>query len=217
MRLLVVIPTHNSPAELEGLIYSLRDNRIQPDDTLIINNGHALPRWFDKQGTIIQDRRTEPHIYEQWNFGLEWAQFIEPDSYVAILNDDVELPPNFADDMSNHLRLTDSTIAFPNQHDEITRTLNSHGNIDLRYRMTGYCFMVNNAHGLRCDTAFKWWYGDDDLDRRARSMRNGTVQVGNVRVKHLHPNESTNSSAVRSEQTKLDRATFIRKHGVAPW
>jgi hypothetical protein len=84
-------------------------------------------------------------------------------------------------------------------------------------RITGYCFVVNGSHGLRCDERFKWWYGDDDADWQARRYHNGTWEVDDVTVKHLYPSESTNARPELLAQADRDRETFIQKWGKAPW
>jgi GT2 family glycosyltransferase len=223
MDIYAVIPTCDRPRELDHLIYSLRDNGVDAFHTLIIDNGtQPLNSWYYRNAVIVQDDDRTPHIYQQWNFGLEWAAVKHADGrkdhMVMVLNDDVVLPLGFAVQMENALTESGATIAFPNQHGLSTSTrLFEPGPINLVHRVTGYAFAVAGQHGIRCDEDFKWWYGDDDLDWRARADYYGTIQVQDATVRHLHPNVSTTGSEERTGQAGRDRETFIRKHGKAPW
>lgn len=220
-----VIPTKNREPELEQLIYSIQANQVgDPHKILVINNSmRDIDPWFHRQATVIHDPNPEPHIYGMWNVGLAWAQRMATDTRenitphaVAILNDDVELPPDFAAKTRECFRGTGCTIAFPNQGDGIVNTPAS----DLfpaQRRITGFAFVVNGTHGIRCDTRFKWWYGDDDLDWSARYHFNGTQEISGVTVKHLYPSESTNANPKLIEQTGRDREEFLLKWGKPPW
>ena len=221
-----VIPTCNRPKELGDLIDTLITNQVGGKErVLVINNGEPLGLYIWDRATVIYDPDQEPHIYQMWNLGLEWAErmstrdngTVRPHA-VAILNDDVRLPPDFAAKMTAALRESTATIAFPNQFGASADRVNtSPGATLLHRRVTGYAFVVNGTHGIRCDENFKWWYGDDDLDWRARCEYRGTHLVQGVTVDHLYPSQSTNRSHKLTAQAELDRATFIRKHGRAPW
>lgn len=216
-----VIPTYNRPMELEALLYSLQVNGVDRFNTLIINNGDPLDSWFYRHAIVVEDDNRDPHIYEQWNWGLAWAAHKHGRRvahHVAILNDDVELPADFMIRMQDVLMKSSATIAFPNQHGATKPFHRSgYGKVDTLQRLTGYAFVVNGHHGIRCDERFKWWYGDDDLDRQARERYLGTYLVHDVTVTHKHPDESTNSSPERQRQAGLDRQTFIDKYGAPPW
>lgn len=215
-----VIPTRNRPTELEMLIYSLRSNGIKPGNTVIINNGGPLEHWFYEQAAVVHDEDPSPHIYRQWNVGLDMCRRWMPGSHIAVLNDDVELPDNFASRMTQVFANHSPTLAFPNQHGSFFNRdhhwMNKGQHDTLHKRMTGYAFVINGDSSIALDESFKWWYGDDDLDWRARE-EDGTYLVNAVTVTHHHPNESTNNSPERQRQADRDRRRFIEKHGKAPW
>lgn len=237
MEMFAVIPTRNRPTELRDLTRQLVRQGCY--NLLVINNGDHLPPQLHSalhkgsqvypsgraySSVIEHDSDPAPHIYEQWNRGLDWAngtsfgQGQRDGHAVAILNDDVVLPPNFVRRMLDTLEHHGPTIAFPNQHGHQVDLHQRHaGPTDLSHRISGYAFVVNGAHGIRCDEDFKWWFGDDDLDWRARSDYAGTYQVQDVTVEHLYPNESTNSDPARLAQADRDRETFVHKHGRRPW
>lgn len=237
-----VIPTHNRPRELLNLVSQLVGQGVTGDRILVINNGNGVTPGVRETCRMIDDTDRDPHIYRMWNTGLKWAerratipgkcasQPPEPHA-VAILNDDIQLPDNFVSKMAECLRETDVTIAFPGQGPGIVNQLPgnvckrgcagtcavSRGCKTTKKRITGYAFVVNGTHGIRCDEQFKWWYGDDDLDWQARRDFNGTQEVSGVTVNHLYPSESTNASPVRLHQAERDRETFIKKWGKSPW
>jgi GT2 family glycosyltransferase len=215
-----VIPTYNRPAELLNLVTQLCDQNV--DDILVINNGNPndTEHLLDLNNShVYYDSDPSPHIYGMWNFGLGfWHQ--ETPHCVAVLNDDLELPDNFAHRMREVMSQPDApTIAFPNQHGHQVNTHRKEpGRTLLTERVTGYCFVINPSHGILADEArFKWWYGDDDLDWQARHHYNGTYLVQDVTVNHLYPSQSTNESDERIAQAGRDRQEFIAKWGTAPW
>lgn len=230
MEFFAVIPTYNRPKELMALVNQLLYQGVRSDHILVIDNSDqdviAVP-----YATYKFDSDRSPHIYAMWNAGLEWANdknsalipVSDPwwptnDHCVAVLNDDIIIPNNFVDRMTEVMRAFQPTIAFPNQHGHRVALFNKQpGGIDLSHRMAGYCFVVNGRSGIRLDEDFKWWYGDDDLDWRARSDYAGTYLVQDVTIQHLYPNQSTNSDSSRGIQARIDRETFVKKHGEAPW
>jgi hypothetical protein len=227
MEFFAVIPTYNRPDELLNLVTQLDYNGVKGSNILIINNGRGLPPGVEHCTLVAEPR--PPHIYRMWNMGLSWAErqstppgwqgvaeHIKPHA-VAVLNDDLEVPPDFAAKMVACLRSTDATIAFPNQGPGIVNQFpgaGMHG--QAQKRITGYCFVVNGLHGIRCDERFQWWYGDDDLDWTARRDFNGTWEV-DVTVKHLYPSKSTNENPELIEKASADRELFVQKWGKAPW
>lgn len=228
MEFYAVIPTHNRRKEVLELLNQLAFQGVKPEHIMVIDNSDWGLRIvndvcrFEPGVRYRFDSDTTPHIYQMWNRGLDWAfdqaSLLTGDAHcVAVLNDDVVLPNNFVDRMTEVMETSNPTIAFPNQHGHRIGLFNkTPGPVDLSHRTAGYCFVVNGLSGIRLDEDFKWWYGDDDLDWRARDM-NGTYMVQDVTVHHLHPNESTNNSPERLAQARIDRETFVKKHGRAPW
>lgn len=224
MEFFAVIPTYNRPKELMALINQLRYQDVSPERILVIDNSDRI-KFVDPLTCYKFDRDPAPHIYTMWNDGLAWAyrdshlgdgEYL--DHCVAILNDDIIIPNNFVDRMTEVMTNFQPTIAFPNQSGQRVSLFNKQpGTVDLSHRTAGYCFVVNGNSGIRLDEDFKWWYGDDDLDWRARSDYSGTYLVQDVTVQHLYPNQSTNASPERSVQARIDRQTFVKKHGKAPW
>jgi hypothetical protein len=224
MDMYAVIPSYNRPKELRNLIGELHCQGVPFGNIKVIVAGEVpegiagyVPYF------VLRDEHAgwnPEHIYRHWNHGLDWAanEANGRPHCVAILNDDVCLPDNFVPWIKWIMNSIGPTIAFPNQHGRATSLLNCEpGPTPLTERVTGYAFVVNGQHGIRLDTDFVWWYGDDDLDWRARADYSGTYLVQGVTVEHLYPSQSTVASAELSAQAGRDRETFIRKHGRGPW
>ena len=74
-------------------------------------------------------------------------------------------------------------------------------------RLWGSLWVVRVESGLRPDPRYVWWYGDNDLDIRARRDHGGVV-LCDVEYEHLHPSEGTSSNPALVAQTDIDAQTF---------
>lgn len=211
-----VIPTHNRPAELRQTIATLG---LPPERVLVVDNA-STPPVADVDATVVRDSEQPPNLSRLWNIGLDWAheQAAGEKYAVAVLNDDLVLPPGFLDTMVEAMDRTGAVIAYPDQFGRGSDWHNTvQGPIEPRNnRLTGYAFVLSGQAGLRADERFRWWYGDDDLEWQAQAI-GGTVLVGGVTVEHLHPNASTAENPVLREQSGVDKKSFIAKWGRSAW
>lgn len=234
MKLYAVIPTHNRPEELAALLDSI------PADVyvLVIDNASepktqfSLPlRFLGRRIQVTRDEEQPPNLSRLWNIGLDWANLLEQeqqrmphnmlqDYAVAILNDDVVLPPRLLHHLADELTYHDVDIACPG-----TTGLQCYVNKGdpfpgVGLRLTGWCFVVRGSSGLRADESLRWWCGDDDLQAQAVENGRGTVAIKlnpdmAAGLRHKHPDQST--TGVLAEQTHKDMATFVAKWGQRPW
>lgn len=107
------------------------------------------------------------------------------------------------------------SLVYPNAFDDCWVLNTEPGSVDLRTRITGWCFMLRGEDWLTCDPRFVWWYGDDDLDWTAR-QRGGAMCVPGCAVTHLYPGKMTGESAELTAQTHRDRETFLTKWAGVP-
>jgi len=203
---------------LVELIYSLLRDDV---NVIIIDTGFPNSTAFHDKVTVIKDHNEPKNISRWWNLGLDEVhrvqQWIDTDYVVAILNDDLVIPPNFVETLAVAIVKNSAAAAYPDQHDFAAGqqiVMRSPGPINLFARMCGYAFALRGSANLKADETLAWWYGDDDLDWRARQA-GGNVLVGGLKVQHLRPNESTVGEL--AEQAGRDRQTFINKWGQAPW
>ncbi len=232
MQMYAVIPTHNRPGDLAALLASIPESVY----VLVVDNasepplsglaGLRGPEFLQFLGRRIQVHRDEeqpPNLSRLWNIGLDWAAELHQfccgnnDHYaVAVLNDDVVLPPNFFDVMSRAFEVWTADIAFPGA---TFRANVDGGPVGLADRMTGFCFVVRGSSGIRADEQLRWWCGDDDIEQQALQHARGTVRVlfPPGAIVHHHPDQSTAANPVLQEQTRQDMATFVEKWGFRPW
>lgn len=214
MNLWAVIPSRDRPEMLAGLVSALIQDHVQP---VVVDTGYPDHGTFDSRVFVIKDHDEPLNISRWWNRGLRYIQKIEGDSEytVAVLNDDLKIPARFVSQLANALDVTGGAAAYPDQHGYGQTFKHEYaGPISLYRRMTGYAFALRGSAGILADERMAWWYGDDDIDWRARQL-GGSVLVGGLTVTHLKPNETTVGAL--AEQAGRDRETFIKKWGRAPW
>ena len=218
-----VVPSNGRPY-LDELIASLVE---QVYDVIVIANTwqrDSSPSVLETGGLpvcVVEDEREDRNISRWWNLGLDlvarhagWLGDTEWD--VLVVNDDVVCPPGFVGTLSGRMRATSAVCAYPDQaggQQEILHTVAAP--VPLPQRITGYAFMLRGETGLRADESLVWWYGDDDLDWRAR-QEGGALLVPGIPVEHRAPDVQTNASPELTAQAGRDRETFIAKHGKAP-
>jgi hypothetical protein len=213
-----VIPAHR-PAlpHLRELLDLLGD---LADRTVVVTNGGLGTepiRWDELDAHLITDHNPEVNISRWWNMGLDWiADATSGDHHALVLNADARIGVEGIAKLSTVLDKTRSVMAGPDPHLQGSNRIHhetEYGPRGLRWRIPGYCFMLDSSAGLRADEQFRWWAGDDDLEWRARSA-GGTALVGGIEVLHLgdgNPHPDLQSVA------KADLWRFQEKWGVRPW
>jgi hypothetical protein len=217
VNLWAVIPSCDRLEMLTNLTGQLHADGVK---IVVIDTGYDPPLslgYWDNVD-IIEDNRS-PNISRWWNLGLdaihEVQRWIDNEYVVAVLNDDLVIPPRFVQQLAEAIKNTGAAVAYPDQHGFGRNHLHQYaGPISLYRRMTGYAFALRGSANIRADETLQWWYGDDDIDWTAR-QRGGSLLVGGLRVEHLRPNETTVGEL--AEQTGRDRRQFEAKWGRTPW
>jgi GT2 family glycosyltransferase len=216
-----VIPTRDRHDMLADCITSVVD---QVDRVIVIDNLSSPPidpgPWHGKVG-VVTVPIDPPNISTLWNVGLALADaqaHQHADAWdIAVLNSDVTVPAGWVERLSTAMRATTAVLAYPDQHDGTRQILHTKAEpIDLRQRITGYAYLLRGETGLRLDENLAWWFGDDDLDWRAREQ-GGALLVPGLAVEHRCPNGSMYERPELGEQAGRDRATFEAKWGRTPW
>lgn len=214
-----VVTTHNRHAELEQLLAGLRANEIPVHQIVVIDNASDMPVRSDLGITLVRDGEQPPNLSRLWNVGLDYvADQARGDDYVvAVLNDDLLVPPDLMRKLTAAMDRTGAALAYPNQFGHAAEILHvAPAPVDLTTRIVGFCFALRGSAEVRADERLRWWYGDDHIDWTAR-MRGGAVMVADVTVTHLHPNENTHTRPELAQQAGLDRGTFAAIWGRTPW
>jgi hypothetical protein len=163
-------------------------------------------------------REGEPvNLSEVWNIGLNWAEKLSygEEYVVAVFNDDLTLPPGLVQAFAQRLHQEGSSVVFAHSYTDLPN-MTAADPWHLGNRMVGFAFALRGTDGLRADEDFLWWWGDSDLDWRARKMR-GVSALGVPTLQHHDPNGYTNANPELTAQAGRDRETFQRKHGFLPW
>lgn len=189
---------------LHDCIASLRD---QVNGIIVVANNGYTGEDLPESVAVAHDRDPDRNISRWWNLGLEHATPLRVKSWnVLIVNDDVVMHPGSVAVLASGLREHDAGLAFPGPETRDVRE---------RDRITGWCFMLRGEDGLRADTGMRWWYGDNDLDWRARDL-GPVVMVSGVDHIHRDPNGYTNRCPDLAEQAGRDREVFQAKWGMLP-
>jgi hypothetical protein len=148
--------------------------------------------------------RSEMNIQRWWNLGIEAAVFNGADS-VVVVNDDVAAAPGDLLELAAHIEAGEPhspMLVWPDDPEHATGRVTS---------MTGWCWAIDPQR-IRPDESFSWWYGDNDLELRARAMRpdSGVRAVGGLDIKHLRT-DWTYDRPVR-HLIDVDREVFRRRY-----
>jgi hypothetical protein len=182
----VVVPTAGR-ATLEAAI----DSTGVPRERVVIvvtKPNVAVPSWCHAVADF-----GEVNIHRWWNAGLDFVAE-HGGRFACVINDDVLLDERTIPSLVAGLR--GATLASPGASalhlsPEGPRTIH------------GCCWLLDLSHGIRPDEGYRWWYGDDDLDWRARRDGHGVATVP-AHVNHLHPNELTDSTPALMSLTYAD-------------
>jgi len=202
--LFMTVPTAAAhPELLAGLIESCG---LPPERIIIIATraGIELP-----EGVVVVEDLEPANIQRWWARGIAEAQ-AGGATAVAVCNDDIRLGPQALEHL--HAALVDSgaAIASPSRAEHRDGLHRNHL-IPYSPRLWGSLWVVDVACGLRPDPRYVWWYGDCDLDIRARRDFGGVVLCP-VDYEHLHPGEGTAKSPALVAQTQRDARTFQYDH-----
>jgi hypothetical protein len=181
----------------EGILVAVLDNR----GTL---NRHDLPIWVDYANVEGMN------IHQVWNRGMNIAQLAGAD-WCCVLNDDITLDPG-APRIAAAACPEDVWIAgFDYEGHEDLKLRDAGGSYRL-HGVGGFAFMIRPEVGLRYDSRFQWWGGDDDLiwECLARGGRAVVVEGANV----SHPDGGNTSGRFYPElmeKVGADRELLMEK------
>jgi len=196
----------------------------QVDSTILV---YTVP-WKDGEvrphphfGVALRDVGS-PNISRWWNEGLDICTQVmdmtegdTPGRYdVAILNDDVIVPPGWFDAVSDGMRMYECAAACSGAPNSSPVLLQRPGPVPLHTRLQGFAFILAGEKGIRANEELRWYFSDDYIDWRAREL-GGMVMVPGHSVNHLYPNEQMTGEL--HQFSAEDAAKFKEIWGVMPW
>lgn len=129
---------------------------------------------------------------------------------VAVMNDDCRIGPESLATLFLELKSSGATISTPVRPGEAA----AHSK-RLRFPyhpvLQGSLWMLDLTTTLRPDERFVWWFGDNDLDIRARRDFGGVTSC-EIEFEHLFSGEGTARSNWLTAAGKLDERTYESKH-----
>lgn len=175
MKLAAVIPTLGERPELGPLVTQLAQEGI---DTLLL----ADPK---------------QNLYAKWNQGAAWAAGLKADA-VAILNDDIVLPPDTLATMYDMMIKHDfacvgvdhrAKFGIADKLDmwEITGWVGQ-----LMLEITGWCFMVRAGRWQQIDEGYEWWWGNGDLFVKIAEAGGRLGQIKGLGITHVNEGTARN-------------------------
>ena len=215
-----VIPT-NGRACLKDCLMAISP---QVDSTILV---YTVP-WKDGEvrphphfGVALRDVGS-PNISRWWNEGLDICTQVmdmtegdTPGRYdVAILNDDVIVPPGWFDAVSDGMRMYECAAACSGAPNSSPVLLQRPGPVPLHTRLQGFAFILAGEKGIRANEELRWYFSDDYIDWRAREL-GGMVMIPGHSVNHLYPNEQMTGEL--HQFSAEDAAKFKEIWGVMPW
>lgn len=207
-----VIPTADRPDLYRACVEAISP---QVDGVLTICTSMAATRYACGAWVYVG---SELNISRWWNQGIAWARsWSDPDPFdVAVLNDDALVPPGWFAAVTAAMRDTAASAGGADQHGRAHQTvLYAHDSPDVTRRLPGFAFVLDGRSHLAADERFRWWWGDTDLDWRAR-RQGGVVLVPGLPVVHP-PNGGTAVDGELAEIVAGDRQRFIDKWTTVPW
>lgn len=186
-----VIPTNGR----DCVVHAINALLPQVDYLAVVEAGNEITRRsYPENVTILSDQdKSRINISRWWNIGLDWSQAVatalgEETWDVAIINDDVEVPPLWLCYIADDMRILNcvaacsgGTSSTPVIHRAAAPVMN------LYQRLQGFAFVVAGESGIRADERFRWYFSDDAIGAIAAGM-GGVVMFPACHVTHRHPN-----------------------------
>lgn len=194
---------------------------LPKENIVVVGNGEDPPTAEEIPGaTVLTDREPVYNMPRWWNKGLNHVSTRNQNKNyeVFIFGSDTMAENRVVVRLAEVLRERNLAATCPDRYgvipagevvfeDRLERIR------DMRYRMTGYAFVLRGELELRADPKFRSWYIDDDLEWQARE-RGGTGMVGGLRVGH--PLNGSPLSPMLQRWAAEDREKFRAKWGDYP-
>lgn len=232
----VVIPVKGQHHYTDALIGQLVGQNGF-DRVFVYDNGSDLDPYTPSRSVVAADVEVIPaaglNIHEMWNAGIRRALAENQRCNIAILNNDLEIGPEFLQRLAKGLRALPTIAAVSGNYDgrefpELVQQVKgvAAGRMDGTGGLAGFAFMVRGeifAAGCPMfDEQYEIWWGDTDF---TMTLDAGDAVYGIVRdayVTHIDGGSKTAGdgngkrlSPELEEAAKRDEARFLAKWGAA--
>lgn len=220
MRVIAAIPVRNQLKWTAPLVESL----LLADEVMevwIYDNGSTdmTKEWVESRA-ILDSRlmykdASHMRLYDMWSHMIKTASTIK-DSRLAILNNDIQLPHNALKTMAERMdgyqiACIDRTVRGCEPIQDLPVTPAWWG------EKTGWAFMVDPSfwkdEEYPIHPAFRIWWGDDDLYRRAQVRGGKICIVRGLGCDHFEWSSDGEYQGDKWADVELDRADFARIWG----
>lgn len=167
------------------------------------------PSLVSPTGVITFQDFGSPNIQRWWNLGIE-ESVARGASAVAVLNDDIRVNSETLPRLYAELIKTKATIASPSRVG-VANKRHKRPLAPYSPRIWGCLWMLDAQSSLRPDERYSWWYGDEDLDIRARKNYGGVVNV-DVYYEHYFPGKGTSENPILQALAEKDARTYQYDH-----
>lgn len=198
--LFMTVPTAGTRSEL---LEELVESCGLPRDRIVIVA--TRPDLELPEGTVVREDLGPINIQRWWALGIAVAEQ-RGATAVAVLNDDIRIGPEVLPALERELRRTGAAIASPSR-DGIRSGLHRRPLVPYEPRLWGSLWVLDVTQDLRPDPRYRWWYGDNDLDIRARTKHGGVV-LADVPFEHVHASAATFDSPELLALAELDGQRF---------
>lgn len=203
--LFLTVPTAGSHPEVLNKLIEASNLPLTRIVIVATRAGLAFP-----EGVVVIEDLGPPNIQRWWNAGIS-ASVERGAEVVAVLNDDIQIEPGTLQVMATALVESGATIASPHRpgkKDKVYRR----PLIPYEPQIWGCFWLLNVEHDLRPDESYVWWFGDNDLDIRARTQHRGVLNHS-VEYSHLFPGEGTEKSIALKALAEKDTEHFQKQYG----
>jgi len=198
-KICATVPTRGDHPDLLANLVS--NSQLPLENFIIVRTSEcAVPA-----GVSVVDSFETLNIQTWWNAGIHSAELAGAD-FIAVLNDDMAIGSGTIQRMVEEARATGATIVTSGISPRVFKS-----RFPVQRVLDGAIWLLDLKSDLRPDERFQWYFGDDDLDIRARRDHHG-VSVIPLEYEHLHVGIRTNQSAELAGLTMGDRAEFRRLH-----
>jgi GT2 family glycosyltransferase len=221
---------HNRIEEVRAVIAAITPqvDRVWVHDNASDPPLHTVLKEEFPDAVFLWDGEQPPNLSRYWNVTLDQVDLYHfslnalnqgknpPEYKVAVLTDDVEIPEDWFDSVAQSMDRTGAAAGCVTAHPGrlTTEVLKTFPDSDIINRLYGPAFILRGEAQIRADERLRWWFGDTDVDWRARKQ-GGMVIIPGPYAHNRYPNQST--VGVNAEQAGRDRETFKEIWGWVPW